>query len=92
MSFVLFYNSATQRVAVRTNYPDEGKILVSKEWRKTSNDGWRIGKGIVFHEKDLVSLGDILKCCDDNKLNNLLSNYELIQECDDYDNKEEEYI
>lgn len=81
---VLFVNSNTQRVTAEVN-EDENWVLLSKEWRKTSEDDWNIGKGIKFQTSHLVNLGKILSCRDESQLNKMLSDYELLQE-DKHDN------
>lgn len=80
--FVLFTRSNTQRVVVEIH---ETSVLITKEWRKSSQDDWVMGKGITIPSCHLVNLGEILKCQDELELDNMLSNYELLQE-GKYDN------
>lgn len=56
---ILFTNSATQRVVAQAT--EQGTILISKEWRKTEQDEWTLGKGIEFPRHVLIRLGTLLK-------------------------------
>lgn len=56
---ILFTNSATQRVVAQVT--EQGNILISKEWRKTEQDEWTLGKGIEFPRHVLIRLGTLLK-------------------------------
>lgn len=75
--FILFENSDTQRVTAKV---DGGCVLISKEWRKSSNDEWTIGKGITCPINHLINLGKILDCHNEQELQDLLSGYEVLQE------------
>lgn len=57
MKFVIFQSSNTQRVTVNIQ---ENEVLLNKEFRKSSEEDWRIGKGITLPKDKLVLLGDIL--------------------------------
>lgn len=57
MKFVIFQSSNTQRVTVNIQ---ENEVLLNKEFRKSSDEDWKIGKGITLPKDKLVLLGDIL--------------------------------
>ena len=59
MKFVLFERSSTQRISVQVK--DNEDILLNKEYRKSVNEDWRVGKGILIPEDKLVFLGELLK-------------------------------
>lgn len=75
--FVLFTRSNTQRVVAEIH---EDSVLITKEWRRTDQDDWLMGKGITIPSHHLINLGNILKCQDKQKLDNMLSHYEKLQE------------
>ena len=77
MSFVLYQSSDTQRTVVRAN---DDTVLITKEWKKAAKDDWIMGKGIAFSRSDLIDLGKVLECKNDEQLAELLTNYELLQE------------
>lgn len=77
IQFILFENSDTQRVTAKV---DNGCVLISKEWRKSSNDEWMLGKGITCPINHIINLGKILNCHNEQELRNLLSDYEVLQE------------
>lgn len=57
MKLVLFQSSNTQRVTVSIQ---DDEVLLTKEFRKSSEDDWKIGKGLTLPKDRLVLLGDIL--------------------------------
>lgn len=76
--FVLFQNSGTQRVTVQIQ--EDNSVLVSKEWKKQVEDVWIVGKGIVFPQNELVSLGEILSCENSLELDDLLAKYKEVKD------------
>lgn len=81
--FVLHTKSSTQRIVVEIQ--DSANVLLTKEWRKTSQDEWMMGKGMTIPIIRLVELGQILEQIGTVEGDKLLSNYEHLQE-GKYDN------
>lgn len=75
--FVLQPNTDTQRVTVELG---EHTSLVSKEWRKSTDDNWVTGKGIRISNERLQQLGEIVGCQDEQQRNTLLSQFEQVRE------------
>lgn len=63
-------NSNTQRVAVLIN--DDNTVLINKEWRKTPEELWNVGKGLLLPKDKLVTLGNLLNCESEQELSQLL--------------------
>ena len=74
---VLFDSTDTQRVSVRVDGDD---LLISKEWRRGPHDDWKIGKGIRMLKDDVRNLNDLINCRNTEELDELLGDYETIQE------------
>lgn len=68
MKIVLFQSSDTQRVAI--NIEKENSILISKEWRKNTNDDWKLGKSIEIPHDKLESVQKVLKEVNNHQGNN----------------------
>ena len=58
MKVMLFQNSSTQRVSASRF--DNGDWLLSKEWRKTSDNPWVQGKGILIPKHSVEMLATLL--------------------------------
>lgn len=59
MKVLLFQTSRTQRVTA-TRF-DNGDWLLSKEWRKSVDDEWLQGKGIMLPKHAINTLGTLLE-------------------------------
>lgn len=59
MKLILHNNSSTQRITALVNR-DEQNTLLSKEYRKTSKDEWKVGKGMTVPNSQLIKLGKVL--------------------------------
>ena len=59
MKVLLFQASRTQRVTA-TRF-DNGDWLLSKEWRKSVDDSWLPGKGIMLPKHVINTLGVLLE-------------------------------
>ena len=57
MTFILFQSSNTQRVTVSVQ---GDKVLLNKEFRKSSEEDWKIGKGILLPRDKVTVLEDFL--------------------------------
>ena len=87
MKIVIFQSSDTQRIAINIK-PKKSSILLSKEWRKTTGDGWKLGKSIEIPYNCVYNLGKILSEIYDNRVviyegsQNItqLCGYEVIQD------------
>ena len=58
MKIVLFQSSDTQRVAI--NIEKKDSLLISKEWRRNTNEDWKIGKSIEIPHDKLESVQKVL--------------------------------
>lgn len=77
MKFVLFQNSNTQRITV--NIQEDNTVLFSKEFRKSTLEEWKIGKGITVPINHIVFLGKLLSCNDKEELKTMIKTYEIIE-------------
>ena len=59
MKFVIFQSSNTQRVTANI-HEQENEVLLNKEFRKSSDEDWKIGKGITLPKNKLILLGNYL--------------------------------
>lgn len=62
---ILYQSSNTQRVVaalVNTN-----TVLISKEWRKHSDEDWNFGKGIAIPVESLIGLVNKIRENDDDR-------------------------
>lgn len=75
--FVLHSNTSTQRITVTLG---EHSSLISKEWRKNKEGSWMTGKGITVPNVELITLGKIVECQDNQQRNTLLSQFEQVIE------------
>lgn len=55
---VIYTSSNTQRI-VMTDYGD-GNWFIAKMWRKSSDDDWRTGKGIMLPSDAVHNLSKLL--------------------------------
>ncbi len=63
---ILYQSSNTQRVVavlVNTN-----TVLISKEWRKHSDEDWNFGKGIAIPVESLIGLVSEIQENDDDRI------------------------
>ena len=63
---ILYQSSNTQRVVavlVNTN-----TVLISKEWRKHSDEDWNFGKGITIPVESLIGLVNEIQENDDDRI------------------------
>lgn len=79
---VLFDRTDCQRVSARVS---GDAVLISKDWRKDINEPWRIGKGVMLQRDDIRNLNDLINCTTDEELQELLGDYETLQESFTYD-------
>lgn len=78
MKFVLFTNSDTQRVTAQIQ---PTSVLITKEYRKSVTEDWKVGKGITIPVEKLVFLGKLLESKhNETEFIRLLSDYEIIRE------------
>ena len=77
MKFVLFASSNTQRVTAQVN---ETSVLLTKEYRKSTEEDWKIGKGITISTSELIFLGNLLRCESEDEFYRLLTGYEVLKE------------
>lgn len=73
VKFVLAVNSSTQRITAKIT---ETSVLLNKEYRKSSTDDWKVGKGITVSQESLLFLAELLKTGSDE----LLAGYEVLKE------------
>lgn len=57
--------SNTQRVIVSQ---DDNKIMIQKEWRRTSKDTWRPSKAITIPQENICNLINILVSIEKEKI------------------------
>lgn len=63
--YILYQSSSTQRVVavlVNTN-----TVLISKEWRKNSDEDWNFGKGVTIPVESLIDLVNEIQENDDDR-------------------------
>ena len=58
IKLLLFQSSRTQRLTLTKNL--DGSCLLSKEWRKTPNEEWIQGKGIMIPTQYVFPIGKLL--------------------------------
>ena len=80
MKFVLVSNSNTQRVTAKI---EDTSVLLTKEYRKSEEEPWKIGKGITIPVDKLIFLGNLLEFNDEEIISRRLTGYEVIEEADE---------
>ena len=63
--YILYQSSSTQRVVAELIGIDS--VLISKEWRKHSEEDWNIGKGISIPVEGLIGLVSKIQENDDDR-------------------------
>lgn len=58
---VIYTPSSTQKVML-TDFGD-GNWLISKLWRKSPEDSWKVGKGIMLPADAIHKLGQLIGGC-----------------------------
>ena len=66
MKIILFERTQTQRVVVNLE-PNKESVLISKEWRKTTDEDWRIGKSIEIPSSELKRTSELLEVLNRNR-------------------------
>ena len=81
MKFVLLQSSNTQRVTATINNQDN-TVILNKEYRRSSKELWKVGKGIKLSFESVLRLSDLLNSSDEETIYNLISqNFcELLEE------------
>ena len=57
-SYLIFASSSTQRLVASKN--EDGSWLLSKEWRKSADEEWKCGKGILLPVISGISTATLL--------------------------------
>lgn len=63
--YILYQSSSTQRVVAELI--DIDSVLISKEWRKHSEEDWNFGKGITIPVESLIDLVNEIQENDDDR-------------------------